>query len=285
MQTWFAEITKGGEVVRLGGDGSGGINVRTIKGWWSTPDSKVSMTARESGDGSHDVDPSAVFYASRTVTIECEVQGKNRVEVEERMKSLLAMAHGLVGLRIVDEKSDTFVEGFVTVETKAGKATRNAEDMTVTVRCPRPERLSTNTAVGFMNPSAQGFGGLVYDSGVLRYPLTYGVGAESVKSTCTVTNAGTSEAFPVIYASGNMPQGFTLTNQDDGSQLVFSQPVGSAVVVIDCRSRTASVNGVDVTRNVIQRNFPTVAAGGSLTLSLNAEGNGTIEVAVRDTYI
>lgn len=285
MQKWFAEMSKDGKVVRLFGDGSGGINAKTIKGWWSTPDSKVSMTARESGDGSHDVEPSAVLYASRTVTIDCEVQGNNRAEVEERMESLLAMAHELVMLRVVDEESDTCVEGFVTVETEAGKATRNAEDVTVTVVCPRPERLSTEPSVGFMSPSAHGFGGLVYDSGVLRWPLTYGDGAESVKSVCTVTNRGTSKAYPIIYVSGYMPQGFAVTNQSTGEQLVYSQPVGSSVLEIDCRSRTASVSGVDVTRNVIQRGFPTVPAGGSLTLSLSAEGIGTVEVAVRDTYV
>jgi hypothetical protein len=42
---------------------------------------------------------------------------------------------------------------------------------------------------------------------------------------------------------------------------------------------------VDVTRNVTQRGFPTVPAGGSITLSLSAEGIGTIEVDSRDTYI
>lgn len=285
MQKWFAEITKEDVTVRLGGDGSNGIDVRTIKGWWSTPDSKVSMTARESGDGSHDVEGRSVLYASRTVTIECVAHGRNRTEVEQQVESLLWMAHGLVRLRVVDEDSDTCVEGFVTVEVKDGKVTRNEEDVTVTVRCPRPERLSTNVSVGFMNPSSQGFGGLVYDSGVLRYPLKYGDGAEAMRSVCTVSNEGTSEAYPVIYASGDMPNGFAITNQATGEQLVYSQPVGSSVVEIDCRSRTASVNGVDVTRSVTQRGFPTVPAGGSLTLSLSADGIGTIEVASRGTYI
>jgi hypothetical protein len=285
MQKWFAEITKEDVTVRLGGDGSNGIDVRTIKGWWSTPDSKVSMTARESGDGSHDVEGRSVLYASRTVTIECVAHGRNRTEVERQIESLLWMAHGLVRLRVVDEDSDTCVEGFVTVEVKAGKATRNEEDVTVTVRCPRPERLSTNVSAGFMKPSSQGFGGLVYDSGVLRYPLQYGDGAEEMRSVCTVSNKGTSEAYPVIYASGDMPNGFAITNQATGEQLVYSQPVGWSVVEIDCRSRTASVNGVDVTRNVTQRGFPTVPAGGSITLSLSADGIGTIEVDSRDTYI
>ena len=45
------------------------------------------------------------------------------------------------------------------------------------------------------------------------------------------------------------------------------------------------INGVDVTRRLSSRHFPTVPPGGSATVSLFASGNGAVEVEVRDTYI
>jgi len=286
--SWFAEISKGSDIVRIGGDGTvagAALNARSLKGWWSTPSEKVSMTERESGDGAHDVEPEAVLYSARTVTLEVEAGGRNRLEVQESMEALLRMAHGIVALRVVDGLSDTYCSGFLSTEVRAAKATNGYEDVTVTVRCPNPERLSSVRRRGFLNPSREGFGGLVYDSGVLAFPLSYGAGAGSVRSVCTVENRGTSTAYPLISASGYMPQGFVLTDVATGDQLEYSQAVGVSPVVIDCRSRTASVLAVDVTRNVTRRSFPTVGPGGTLTLSLSASGTGTVEVSVRDTYV
>lgn len=289
MQTWQAVISKGGRKVHINGTGGwtgAALNARTIKGWYSTPQPKVKLTERESSDGAHDIEPNAVLYSARTVTLELYAEGSDRSEVQEAINNLLAMAHGLVKLRVKDDNHDTYVEGYLSVDVKADKATRNREEVTVTIVCPRPERLSEAFSVAFMIPSVKGYGGLQYSHvGVLTFPLSYGVAAERVTSICTITNHGTATAYPVITAMGNLPFGFTVTNSATGEQLGYSDGVSSAPVILDSRTRTASVNGVDVTRNVYLREFPVVGAGETVTLSLEAAGTGTIEVNLRDTFI
>jgi len=76
-----------------------------------------------------------------------------------------------------------------------------------------------------------------------------------------------------------------VTNSATGEQLGYSDGVSSAPVILDSRTRTASVNSVDVTRNVYLREFPVVGAGETVTLSLEAAGTGTVEVNLRDTFI
>ena len=55
--------------------------------------------------------------------------------------------------------------------------------------------------------------------------------------------------------------------------------------MVDCLSGTASVNGVDVTRNLTSRDMPEVAPGGTERVALVSPGVGSVSVEVRDTYI
>lgn len=58
-----------------------------------------------------------------------------------------------------------------------------------------------------------------------------------------------------------------------------------APLVLDSLTRTATVLGVDVTRALTARDFPTVPAQGSATIAANADGTGTATITIRDTYI
>jgi hypothetical protein len=228
-----------------------------------------------------------VLYASRTVTIECVAHGRNRTEVEHQVESLLSMAHGLVRLRVVDARSDTWVEGYVTVSSDVDKVTMGHQDLSVTVTCPRPERLSTTPSIGTLVPSTGSGGGLVFagTNHVLQWPLSFGAGAIRTGNVCTISNRGTIPADVIITASGNMPQGLAITDVSTGKQLAYGQAVTWQPVTFDSRTRTATVAGVDVSRGLTSRDFPTVPAGGSITLSLAASGNGTVTATCHDTYI
>ena len=191
-----------------------------------------------------------------------------------------------VTLRVVDETSDTRVTGHASLAVDAkDRWDPHWQLATLTVTCPRPERLSTAVSRGVMVPEAASASrGLVWASGGLVWPLSYGEGVASA-SVCTVANRGTWPAMPVITASGDMPDGFVLTDVGTGLQLAYAQPVRYQPLVLDCRTRTASVAGVDVTRGLSARAWPAVPAHGSLTLALDASGTGQVEVSCHDTYI
>jgi hypothetical protein len=120
---------------------------------------------------------------------------------------------------------------------------------------------------------------------VLHWPLSFGAGAIRTGNSCTLTNSGTIPADITITASGYMPGGIAVTDTSTGRQLAYGQTVTWSGLTLDSRTRTASVAGVDVSRSLTSRDFPTVPAGGSVTLSLQASGTGTLTATCHDTYI
>ena len=120
---------------------------------------------------------------------------------------------------------------------------------------------------------------------VLPWPLSFGAGAIRTGNSCTLTNSGTIPADITINASGYMPGGIAVTDTSTGRQLAYGQTVTWSGLTLDSRTRTASVAGVDVSRSLTSRDFPTVPAGGSVTLSLQASGTGTLTATCHDTYI
>lgn len=123
--------------------------------------------------------------------------------------------------------------------------------------------------------------------GGIRYPLTYplryhGVGAQS--STLLV-NAGNAAAPVRLVAHGPLPDGVRVVL---GSRtLAFDMPLfAGQSVVLDGRSRTASIGGVDMSQHLSRREWVDVPAGGSLRVSLvGRTGGGWVDVEWADTWL
>lgn len=67
-----------------------------VKGWFETPQAKVSLSERTAGDGAFPVGPSAVLYSARTVTIGVMAAGPDSDAVAAHRRRLLALAHRVV---------------------------------------------------------------------------------------------------------------------------------------------------------------------------------------------
>lgn len=261
-----------------------GYFANSIVGWYSHPDLKVTQTERQSGNGAFDVPGRDVLYAARTVTLGVSMRARSRDAVTSLVDGLLALAGHLVSMEVQDGSAATSATGYLRAEVSDGMHDHGAA-ATVTVVCPDPRRRSTTPMRGYMVPAAMGaLGGLAYSRAhVLAWPLDWGEVPEAANS-CTLANRGTATAHPTITLSGTLAAGATVTHA--AGQLAYDMPIQpGAPVVLDCLSRTASCNGVDVTRWLSRRDFPDVPAGGSLRLSLMATGAGACEAEARDTYI
>ena len=290
----FAELSCGGETLRLGGrDASSGLLVTSdgIEGWWSTPDPKWSLTERQSGDGAHAVSEDFVLYSARTVTFHLCAVADGRAGVLSLVTSLLRMAHRVVRLRVVDAGEDTYAEGMLSVEVDA-KRHEGAAVMTATVVCPDPRRLATEPSDAWLLPAQArgGAEGLSYGAALagLAYPLSYGEAATDSRNASTVRNAGSAPAHPVVTLTGPLDAGAAVTVAVGGS--TASVTVGRAVpggaqVAVDFLTRTASQGRVDVTRQVTAKGWAPVPAGGEALCTLQATGTGSALVRVRDTYV
>lgn len=442
------------------------IGKEGIEGWWSAPNLKTDVTERASGNGAHDVSADSIRYATRTVTVHFDAIGDVHGEVLDAI-TRVSQANGMpVRLRVVDDRSDTYVSGFIRPQFGSGWNELH-QTGTLTIICPRPERLAwsplqsqlfpvsavqgglrystvhqlvsawlgtanasastlshdgqvvaTNlilsplpraadytakdsnipnnpsgpatvsdqpdgmklTSNGSGNPSAQEPGytlpagsyhlhaelsevsgtqwsdmmlgfypdiapypsalsqGIVdYDAtltsdirtgvfelkcpgngyavwshiglytatdwqamqalGVnwfsgdsypvptgkgLSYPLNYGTGGV-VSNVSLLLNQGSSKAYPVLTVTGPFQNGVQI--QWGGNALQYDGAIGAVPLILDSRSQTASMGGVDVSRNLSRRDFPVVPANGSVSLRLMSAGTGWVTAVCRDTYI
>lgn len=285
-----------------------------ITGWYSTPDLKVSTVERGNGDGAHDVPESIIDYATRTVQVHVAAMGGDRGETLREWDKIRQFAHRMVRLRLVDDTRDAYVEGMFQLE---GPAEWEKDWMqgVFTVVCNRPEILATIPSTGQLLPvdaGGRGQGGLSYNQKLLsthwegepnnsvsvlkypdlsgtkglRYPLTYAGPRTSLQSNQLVLeNHGSSRAYPVFTCNGPMPDGVDLVVEGTGLWLKCAQPVYGEPLILDSRSRTASVGGLDVSRTLEQRGFPVVEPGGSITVTLRTAGTGFVNALVRDTWM
>lgn len=255
-----------------------------IEGWFSNPTAKVSSSERTTGDGSHRVVGSGVLYNSRTVSFSVYVIGKDRTEVVDGIKKLLYYSKKIVRIYVYDAQDCTYCDGYVKFDVDKSWDV-NYTKVSVTVVCQDPVRLSKEVSSGYMEPSPDPSGGLQFEDSILVFPLKWGK-QTVVNNTCTTHNSGTIVSYPIITVSGNFPNGFSITNQETGEKLSYSEPVNwGSPIIMNCSKRTASSNGVDVTRNLSERGFPAVPPKSDLSLSFLAYGVGTCEVVVHDSYI
>lgn len=262
-----------------------GITTEGMEGWRSTPEAKVTLTERASGNGAHDIAPSDILYSARTVTIHWVALAEQHDAVIASLNLLLSAAGQLVRLRVVDGVDDTYATGYVTVSSDAAWHEGRMVG-TMTVVCPRPERLSWLSTDMQVYPVSSTSGGLFYGGKGrgLVYPLSYGTDASSPQSVALLRNRGSATAYPVITATGPMPDGVLLVGSD-GRSVQWSGSVGRVPLILDCRTQTASMGGVDVSRLLTRRGFPLVPAGGSLSVQLMTPGDGWATISVHDTYL
>lgn len=261
----------------------GAVWAETIAGWYGTPEPKVDLVERVSGDGAHAVPDEAVLYAARVVTIGAVASGAGRDAVNALMESVNVLAHRNVRITVADGGGETWAEGYLST-LWAENAYPGHQRGEITIVCTDPRRYGTSHEA-YLMPGVTGEGGLLYDRihGYILLPIQF-AGEVEVQNSATIQNSGSSEAYPVITCQGSFPDGVKLNWA--GGQLIYPAPIGGAgPLVLDCRTHTASIRGVDVTRSLTSRDFPSIAPGGSLTLSLFASGNGTVTVSVQDTYI
>lgn len=312
----------GVESVRLDGSAQAtGLLLRGLSGWLSSPTAKVDLSERAAGDGAHDVMAAQILYAARTVIIEFRVlaaQGADRDGVLAMVESLRTMLQRSVSVRVQDGERDLTATGYVdSVEITEHAQNMNWQTMTgqVTIVCPRPELLSTSVDMCQVQCRSveSASGGLSYnplgllswwegepnnspsvleetlagDMG-LRYPLTYTLddGDEDASNLGILHNHGSAKAYPVFTVNGPMPDGVDLVFPGTGLHLACSQSVyAGSPLTLDCRTRTATVNGVDVSDTLTSRGFPHIEPASDLTVLLRTIGDGWVDCSVHDTYM
>lgn len=295
----LVEMSNGTETLTF--DGGDGVNPDDdvlligedgVEGWFETPDDKTVMSERGQGDGAHDVWASDILYSARVLTLHFIVSAHGRQGVVRLLNKVRRVcAHSKVRFRLRDAGYDCYTTGRAIVKASA-KYARDGwlDDCTITVTCERPEILSMDEYTCQLSAMHVSGGNVGLKYGVnarngLKYPLDYGLKLDGVGSNVGLLyNNGSSRAYPVFVVHGPM-DGVRLDFPGTQQSIVCDQTVRDVPLVLDCRSRTAQLGGQDVSRQLEQRGFPTIPAGGSLRVTLSNLGTGFVDCSVRDTYM
>lgn len=295
----LVELSNGVETLTFDGGGNANpsddvllIGEDGVEGWFETPDDKTVMSERGQGDGAHDVWASDILYSARVLTLHFIVSAHDRQGVVRLLNKVRRVcAHSKVRFRLRDAGYDCYTTGRATVKASA-KYARDGwlDDCTITVTCERPEILSMDEYTCQLSAMHVSDGNVGLEYGVnlrngLKYPLDYGLKLDGVgQNVALLYNNGTSRAYPTFTVHGPM-DGVRLDFPGTQQSIVCDQTVRDVPLILDCRSRTAQLGGQDVSRQLSQRGFPSIPAGGSLRIVLSTLGTGFVDCSVRDTYM
>ncbi|WP_155802865.1 MULTISPECIES: hypothetical protein [Bifidobacterium] len=308
------------EPVTLDGSPDAGVGIlRGLEGWLGTPGSKVDLTERREGDGAHDVAESELLYSARTVTIQYRLLAQSW-DGRERMLAMQDALRALLGrevtVRVIDGDRDHMCRGYVdSIDVAETAQNVNWQTMTgqVVVVCPRPQILSWDAHLLQLTCNEQGVAGvglcygprlatywegepnnsvsvLVTDTNAgtsgLHYPLSYFEFTETDNMTAGVLhNTGSAPAFPQFLVHGPLEHGIKLSFPGTGLTLEYGEPVGDVPVLLDARTRRASIDGADCSAGLRSRGFPTVPPHGDLRVELMTMGRGYVDCSAHDTYM
>lgn len=308
-------------VVFDGSQEASGFILRGLSGWLGTSSAKVDLVERAAGDGAHDVMDAQILYAARTVSVDYRLLPAGSADRDGllAMQAMIRrMLHRTMVVRVQDAGSDLTATGYVDsidVPQTAQNVNRQYMEGQINIVCPRPELLSTQEqAVQLICDRLDlGRGGLSYNpAGMLtrwegepnnsvsvltvdtlegtrglRYPLTYRIyDDETDSSTGMIRNAGTSRAYPVFEVCGDLPDGIDLVFPGTGLQLACAHAIHPGTpLILDSRTRTASIHGRDVSDTLINRGFPTIQPASSLAMRVHTLGDGWVNVTSHDTYM
>lgn len=260
-----------------------------VEGWYSSPDLKVEGHARQTGHGNFPTPSDAVLYESRTVTVHLTCWGGTREASVALAQTLSRALAQTVVLTVDDGGLSTHAQGHCQLDWEGDWSAAGLRG-TLTVVCNDPRRYG-QARHAYLTPGLTHAGALQWaDAGAcgLLWPVSFGQSEALAASAAVLEHSGTAEAWPVVYAAG-FPQGFRLVSQVGDSpspvELAYPRAVGDVPLRLDCLSRTADIGGVDVTRELTSRGFPSVRPGEPTSVSLVCEGTGSVELVWNDTYI
>lgn len=277
----FVEI--GG--VRIGTDVDANMVVASagVENWYSTPAAKTEFVERNGATGSYETQEQ--LFSSKTVVMYFHVLGENRLEIVNLYNFFNRLAAEPSKLRVSDDGHDTFVEKAYLTTAMPATFLDKGGTVVVTAQIPNPVRYSQVEQRVQLNASARS-GAFEYD---VEYPIDYG-NDDGPSASGSVANAGTFDTAPVVTVEGRISGGFTLLGPN-GRVIVYRGEVYPGTpVIVDCKRRVVLVNGQNVTPRLTRREWFSIPAGGSVTVTLTTEqdlatGQAWATLAARDAYI
>lgn len=256
-----------GGLFMSGGEGQHGFFIEGIDGWDELPDARGSLDVIPGAHGSFA--PVDVWRESRAITVRGSIHGADRADAERLRAQLLNGFPGIVTLRVSDKlgilSSDVRVD---TVTPSDMGAWSSMIPFVIDMIAP--------DTVRYRDPVLLGPVGMPVREGGLRLPQRFPWNFGTViPAILHVVNDGPLVAYPTVTVSGSAS---SVVVHGGARRLEFGAFTGD--LVFDNLARRAWLNGVDVTTDVVRRDWQSVAAGESADFLLEATDAVSLTLSV-----
>lgn len=247
-----------------------GLMLSSLTGWRGLP---AARGGSDSIPGAHGTfQGSNVLRAERSMLLRGAAITDSAGETAELLAVLESATAGrLVSLRVADDTGVWARQVRVENMTPAVQWNRQRVVFDLDLVAPDPVRYSDVLTVGPVGLPSQ-IGGLFLSA---TLPWDLGV---SVQAIAEVVNAGELPLYPRLILSGSAD---SVEVKVGPRTLSFGAFAGE--LVFDCRDRRAFLNGGDVTRGLILRNWAAVPAGETWGAHFSAV-NGSADISLQAEY-
>jgi hypothetical protein len=245
------------EICGLGFSGSeipeGGLTFSELIDWDGVPGTRGDSDPIPSANGSYQ--RTSIVRMSRAISVNAAILAdspEEYIRVRQRVEALPAQGEMRADLGDGYWSRHVEVQAIKIPDARAGAET----EFTIDLIAPDPVRYSEMLTVGPVGLPVRE-GGLVLPA---AFPWNFG---KSIRPVGTVANTGALPIYPRMILSSSIPDGDAHADGvtvHGGPQRV-SFGAFSGTLIFDSRDRRAWLNGVDVTRQVIRRDWPVVAPG------------------------
>lgn len=256
-----------------------GAGAAPTSGWFDIPTMRLFDTPLPRHSGEY---RSNSFKSGRPIIINGYVEASTKALREAARDQLLGLAFqgGTLQLTVTDDYSTRWAMVELQ-DLKTSAANPTSFDFQLSLLALDPRKYST-TAVSSATTVPTSTGGLDYSTGGgLDYTggatggLVYGTpGASGVFS---LSNTGTADSWPVWTLTGPLTNP-TIINNNTGQQIAYSGSIASGstlVITTSPMGRSVLLNGNDVRSNLTYAQWFSVAAGGTVSITLGAGSTDT----------
>jgi len=231
-------------VVFSGEDGP--VSFSRIMGWYDAAQVRGSGDAIPDAHGSYE--RAKIFREARSITVEAGIEGDHGFRVGETSRIVSALT-GQGEMRVLDE-SGVWVRHVEVQDVRVAEShALPYTEIVVDLLAPDPVRYTDLLTSGPAGLPVQ-VGGLVLPS---AFPWDFGTATHPV---ATVVNDGKLPILPRVIVEGAAD---SIVVRGGPRRLEFGAFSGE--LVFDSRERRAWLDGVDVTRDLVRRDWPVVPAG------------------------
>ena len=248
-------------------------NNATLDAWYALPAVDLSVTKRPNAHGAYGL--GQIFAKEHRPIVNGQYYGASAADAltaRARLNALFSDGRS-VTMRVTDELGATTREVWLIESAPTFRYDFSHFPFDVVLVAPDPRRYGPVESSSDGMPS--GGGGLFWNLGTAPSGLFFDWGAEGVAGQVSYLNSGSAVTYPRIEVGGpgSFSDGFRVTEVETGRELIFNRALNTGeVVVLDSRTKRATIGSGDVTAFLSSRDWFSIPAGETRRYQINPLG-------------